>query len=309
MEGVGLSRIWNNSFVDPSATLGDKVRMDGDFIYIAPFAEVAGEVTIGGGTNVQDGARVVGTSSLGSLVSVAHRAEVVSSKVGDFTFIGFNARIRDAELKAGCFIGHGAVIENTVLEEGSYVPPGGRRPTGFVDEALTAFKEEVLEVNSELALGYVGLYSSLKAAQEQISPSPKTSWSERAAFPKAERVKFLGRARVIGDVEFKGYAEVGDRVSIRGDEGFPIVIGANSKIGNGVVFHSLKGHGIEVGSGVSIGEGAVIHGPVRISDGTAIGAGCVLLKCEVDPGIDVEDGTILIGKRVGRDGVSDIGSK
>lgn len=304
-----MSRIWNNSFVDPSATLGDKVRMGGDFIYIAPFAEVAGEVTIGGGTNIQDGARILGPSSLGSLVSVAHRAEVVSSKVGDFTFIGFNARIRDTELKAGCFIGHGAVIKNAVLEEGSYVPPGGRRPAGSVDEALTAFKEEVLEVNSELALGYVDLYSSLKAVQEQISPSPKTSWSERVSLPKADKVKFLGRARVIGDVEFKGYAEVGDRTSIRGDEGFPIVIGANAKIGNGAVFHSLKGHGIEVGPDVTIGDGAVIHGPVRIGDGAAIGAGCVLLKCEVDPGIEVEDDTILIGKRLGGGGVSDIGSK
>ncbi|MEJ5292915.1 MAG: hypothetical protein WHS82_04875 [Candidatus Methanosuratincola sp.] len=303
-----MSRIWSNSFVDPSATLGEKVRMDGDFIYIAPFAEVLGEVTIGGGTNIQDGARVAGDSSLGSLVSVAHKAEVVSSKVGDFTFIGFNARIRNAELKAGCFIGHGAVVENTVLEEGSYVPPGGRSPVGVVDDALTAFKEEVLEVNAELALGYVDLYSSSQATDAQISPSPRTSWNERVSFPKAEKVRLLGRARVIGEVEFKGYAEVGDRTSIRGDEGFPIVIGGNAKIGDGVVFHSLKGHGIEVGSGVTIGDGAVIHGPARIRDGAFIGPGCTLLKCEVEPGICVEEGSILVCKRLGKDGAVGIDS-
>ncbi|MGF3499193.1 MAG: hypothetical protein ACQXXL_06190 [Candidatus Methanosuratincola sp.] len=307
MESAGLSRIWSNSFIDPSAILGDKVRMGGDFIYIAPFVEVSGEVTIGGGTNIQDGARVVGPSSLGSLVSVAHRAEVISSVVGDFTFIGFNARIRNSELKPGCFIGHGAVIENAILEEGSYVPPGGRCPAGSVNEEMTAFKEEVLEVNSELALGYVDLYSSMQGPSGDISPSPKTSWNGAPAFPKVGKAKFLGRVRVIGDVEFKGQAEVGDRASIRGDEGFPIVIGANAKIGKGVVFHSLKGHGIEIGSGVHIGDGAVIHGPAKIRDGASIGSGCVLLKCEVDPGIRVEDGTILIGKRLGKGGAKDLG--
>ncbi len=304
-----MSKIWSNSFVDSSALLGEKVRMEVDFIYIAPFAELEGDVTIGGGTNVQDGARVLGPSSLGSLVSVAHRAEVISSKIGDFTFIGFNARIKNAELKPGCFIGHGAIVENTVLDEGSYVPPGGREPTGYVDEALTAFKEEVLEVNSELALGYVDLFSLLHSAQDQISPSPKTSWNGKMHFPKAEKAKFLGKVRVIGNVEFKGYAEVGDRTSIRGDEGFPIVIGANAKIGNDVVFHSLKGHGIEVGADVKIGDSSVIHGPVRIGDGAAIGPRCILLKCEVDPGACLNEGTILIGKRMGRDGITELGSK
>jgi len=297
------NRIWKNSFVDHCASLSGATRLDGDFIYVAPFVETKGEVSIGGGSNLQDGARVEGPAEIGSLVSVAHRAEVIASKIGDFSFVGFNARVANSVVKQGCFIGHGARIEGMVLEEGSYVPPGGTGPAGGVDEALTAFKEEALEVNAELALGYVDIYSDLDGKAGMISPSPKTSWSDRPAVPKADRIAISGRARVIGHVEFNGRAEIGDGSSIRGDEGFPLVIGDGARIGSGVVFHSLKGHGIDVGSGVTIGDCTVVHGPVKIGDGAAIGRGCTLLKCEVDDGVEVKDGTMLIEKRATKRGI------
>ncbi|MEN3035116.1 MAG: hypothetical protein ABC537_02320 [Candidatus Methanosuratincola sp.] len=301
-EGKG-NRIWKNSFVDPYASLSEGTRLGGDFIYIAPFVETKGEVSIGGGSNLQDGARVEGPAEIGSLVSLAHRAEVIASRIGDFSFVGFNARVANSIVKGGCFIGHGAKIDGMVLEEGSYVPPGGTGPAGGVDEALTAFKEEVLEVNAELALGYVDLYSDLDGNVGMVSPSPRTSWCDRPAAPKADRIVINGRARVIGNVEFKGRAEIGDRSSIRGDEGFPLVIGDGARIGSGVVFHSLKGHGIVAGSGVTIGDCTVVHGPAKIGNGAAIGRGCTLLKCEVDEGVEVEDGTILIERRATKGGI------
>lgn len=300
------NRIWTNSFVDPSARLSEGTRLDVDFIYIAPFVETRGEVSIGGGTNLQDCARIEGPVEIGSLVSVAHGAEIIASKVDDFSFIGFNAKVARSLVKPGCFIGHGARIEGMTLEEGSYVPPGGSAPVGKADESLTEFKEEVLKVNSELALGYIDLYSVLEDKTALVSPSPKTSWDERPAVPKADMVVTRGRARIIGHVEFKGRAEVGDGTSIRGDEGFPITIGNGARIGGGVVFHSLKGHGIEAGSNITVGDGTVVHGPAKIGDGAAIGRGCTLLKCEVDSGATVEDGSILVEKRVTCKGIFSI---
>ncbi|MEN3053019.1 MAG: hypothetical protein ABC550_05730 [Candidatus Methanosuratincola petrocarbonis] len=297
------NRIWKNSFVDPSASLSEGTILDGDFIYVAPFVETKGEVSIGGGSNLQDGVRVEGPAEIGSLVSLAHRAEIIASRIGDFSFVGFNAKVARSVVKAGCFIGHGARIEGMVLEEGSYVPPGGTGSAGSVDEALTAFKEEVLEVNAELALGYVDLFSDLDGKFGMVSPSPKTGWSDHPAIPKADKVTIKGRARIIGYVEFKGRAEVGDRASIRGDEGFPLVIGDGTRIGSGVVFHSLKGHGIEVGTGATIGDCTVVHGPAKIGDGARIGRGCTLLKCEIDDGVEVEDGTLLIERRATKKGI------
>ncbi len=292
------SRIWKTSFIDPTALINGKLLLDGDFIYIAPFVQTQsynGDIRIGEGTNIQDGARLFGPAEIGSNVSVAHRAEVRNSIIGSFSFIGFGAEIISSRIGAGAFIGHGARVSGLNIPEGGYVPPGANKAEGAISDELREFKEEVLHVNSELVIGYVDLmYTEGERAVLNISPSPKTSWSSKSVYPKTDGVKLMGQCRIIGGVEFQGEAEIGERTSIRGDEGMPIKVGKRAKIGCGAVFHSLKGEGIELGSDVIVNDGAVIHGPVSIGKHVCIGKNSILLKSRVAEGEQVPENSIII---------------
>jgi len=292
------SRIWKTSFIDPTALINGKLLLDGDFIYIAPFVLTEshnGDIRIGEGTNIQDGAKITGPAEIGSNVSVTHRAEIRNSIIGSFSFVGFGAEIIGSRVGAGAFIGHGARVSGINVPEGGYVPPGASRVDGAVNDELREFKEEVLHVNSELVIGYVDLlYSEGERAVLNIAPSPRTSWSSKSIYPKTDGVKLIGQCRIIGSVEFQGEAEVGERTSIRGDEGMPIRIGKRVKIGCGAVFHSLKGEGIDVGGGAAVNDGAVIHGPVRIGKQAVIGKNAILLKSKIADGEEVPENSLII---------------
>ncbi|HPC28551.1 MAG TPA: hypothetical protein PKX17_07460, partial [Candidatus Methanomethylicus sp.] len=143
------SRIWKTSFIDPTALINGKLLLDGDFIYIAPFVQTEshnGDIRIGEGTNIQDGAKITGPAEIGSNVSIAHRAEVRNSIIGSFSFVGFGAEIIGSRVGAGAFIGHGARISGINVAEGGYVPPGASKVDGTVNDELREFKEEVLHV-------------------------------------------------------------------------------------------------------------------------------------------------------------------
>ena len=45
----------------------------------------------------------------GKRTSLAHQAEVINSRIGDFVFVGFHARLFNAVVGGGAFILHGAV--------------------------------------------------------------------------------------------------------------------------------------------------------------------------------------------------------
>ncbi len=304
MEVVPIgSRIWKTSFIDPSALINGKLLLDGDFIYVAPFVQTdssSGDIRIGEGTNIQDCAKIIGPAEVGSNVSVAHRAVIRNSMIGSFSFVGFGAEVIDSRVGAGAFIGHGARVNGLNIPEGGYVPPGARNVEGTLSDELREFKEEVLHVNSELVIGYVDLlYSEGERAVLNISPSPKTSWSPKSIYPKTDGVKLIGQCRIIGSVEFQGDSEVGDRTSLRGDEGMPIKIGRHVKIGGGVVFHSLKGEAIEVGGEVVVNDGAVIHGPARIGKRAVIGGNTILLRSRIADGEVIPDDSLIVdGARI-----------
>uniref|UniRef100_A0A7C3J221 Uncharacterized protein n=1 Tax=Candidatus Methanomethylicus mesodigestus TaxID=1867258 RepID=A0A7C3J221_9CREN len=292
------NRIWTTSFIDPTALINGKIMLDGDFIYIAPFVELDslfGGIRIGEGTNIQDGASLKGPAEIGCSVSIAHKASISNSSIGNFCFIGFGAEIKNSRIGAGAFISHGAKIESMNVQEGGYVPPGGSRCEGEISEALKDFKEEVLHVNSELVIGYIDLlYAFGERALLQIAPSPKTSWAKTYQFPEADSVRTLGPCRIIGGIFFAGEGEVGERTSIRGDEGYPIRFGKGVRIGQRSVFHSLKGAGIEVGKNASIGNDTVIHGPAKIGNNALVGNRCIILKSTIAEGEVVPDGSVII---------------
>ncbi|MDE6060290.1 MAG: serine O-acetyltransferase [Clostridia bacterium] len=94
------------------------------------------------------------------------------------------------------------------------------------------------------------------------------------------------RAKVRTGVDIHPAAEIGVRVCI--DHGVGVVIGETTEIGNDVVLYqgvTLGGTGKDIGKrhptiedGVMVSAGAKVLGPVRIGEGSKIGAGSVVLK-------------------------------
>jgi carbonic anhydrase/acetyltransferase-like protein (isoleucine patch superfamily) len=114
-----------------------------------------------------------------------------------------------------------------------------------------------------------------------IQKNPKTSWMDSKT-PKIETSAYVHpSAVVIGDVEIGANVFVGPHVSIRGDEGGPIVIGSGSNVQDHVVMHALKGEAITIGQEVCVAHAAVVHGPCTIGDHSFIGFGATIFKANI----------------------------
>jgi len=114
-------------------------------------------------------------------------------------------------------------------------------------------------------------------------------------------LKFIARfisqiARFLTGIEIHPGAKIGQKLFI--DHGMGIVIGETAEIGNnctiyhgvtlgGTGKHKTKRHPT-VGNNVIIGCGAKVLGPIKIGNGSKIGAGAVVLK-------DVEKGATVVG--------------
>lgn len=130
-----------------------------------------------------------------------------------------------------------------------------------------------------------------------LYPGPKAIFLYRIAhwFYQNE-LFFIARfisevARWMTGIEIHPGARIGKRLVI--DHGFGVVIGETAEIGNDcIIFHGVTLGGIKfdpvkrhptVGNDVLIGTGAKILGPLRIGDGSRIGANAVIMK-DVGPG-------------------------
>ncbi|MGZ4882153.1 MAG: hypothetical protein ACXV7G_14050, partial [Halobacteriota archaeon] len=102
---------------------------------------------------------------------------------------------------------------------------------------------------------------------------------------------------------------VGPNVSIRGDEGGPIVIGSGSNVQDNVVMHALKGEAIRIGQEVCVTHAAVVHGPCTIGDQSFIGFGVIIFKANIGcdcfvstralvAGVDLPDGKFVSAAQV-----------
>jgi carbonic anhydrase len=114
-----------------------------------------------------------------------------------------------------------------------------------------------------------------------IQKNPKTSWMDSKT-PKIDPSAYVHpSAVVIGDVEICSNVFVGPHVSIRGDEGGPIVIGSGSNVQDHVVMHALKGEAITIGQEVCVAHAAIVHGGCTIGDHSFIGFGATVFKANV----------------------------
>jgi len=113
-------------------------------------------------------------------------------------------------------------------------------------------------------------------------PNIRTSWNKNSVSPKIHPTSFVDpTAVVIGDVTIGEHVNIAPGAIIRADEGMPIVIGNETNIQDGVIIHSLKGQGVNIGNRVSLAHGAIIHGPAKIGDGTFVGFGSLVFRCNI----------------------------
>ncbi len=145
-------------YLDDSAVIIGDVTL-GDDVSVWPTAVIRGDVesiSVGNGTNVQDGAilhvsHAQGSSNghpltVGKGVTIGHRAVVHACTVGDYCLIGIGAIILD----------DAALDDYVMLGAGALVPPGKKLEGGFLYvgapakqvRALTESEIEFLEYSS-----------------------------------------------------------------------------------------------------------------------------------------------------------------
>ena len=311
---------FNGSFVSPLVERFGRVQA-GRGVFVAGNtvlrADPGRRVCLGSATNIQDNVFVLALSDrpavrgtcarhatqTGRRTSLAHQAEVINSRIGDFTFIGFRARVLNAVVEDGAFILHGAVVRHVRIPSDRIVGIGQRVTTQAAANALPRkqeahahFQREVLEVNKEFAEGYGELYHRHgHDAVSGISRSPRTSFNRGlrpTIGPGLDREPF---ARIVGDVRLGRDATVGRRTSIRADEGAPILIGDNAQIEDRVTFHALKGTSITIGDRLDTDDNVVFHGPLRVGNDLTIADDAILFRATVGDRVTIGDSAIVAG--------------
>lgn len=115
-------KIGSTSYVHPEAMIIGDVTI-GENCFIAPFASLRGDlgaITIGDGSDVQEGCVLHGLVVLGKNNHLTHHSIVHEATTGDNVMLGMGAIIMDhAEVGEGCIVGAGSVVL-----PGTNVPPG-----------------------------------------------------------------------------------------------------------------------------------------------------------------------------------------
>ncbi len=319
----------SSSFVSPLVELFGDVAV-GEKSFVASntilSAEPGTRICIGNETNLQDNIHFIATrkapapaadcgaksSSAQNKVSIAHQAVIKNSKLGNFNFIGFRARITNSTLEDGVFVLHGATVTGVRIPKDRIVPIGAKITTQAQADALkpkaeanSEFQNEVLEVNEEFAEHYNELYQEKGYdGVTGVSAAPKTSWNPNPVAPTlGKNVQLEEFARIVGDVRLGANSEVGERTSIRADEGAPIIIGNNAEIEDRVTFHALKGTSIKIGNNLDTDDNIVFHGPLEVGNNLTIGDDAVLFQSKVGNNVTIGTGAVVVGVTL-RDRVS-----
>jgi len=138
-----------------------------------------------------------------------------------------------------------------------------------------------------------------KRCANMLKSNPKTSWNSTERMPTVSATAYVDdSATLIGDVRIGDRVYVAPAVSLRADEAYPIIIGDECNIQDGVVFHGLEGSSIELGKRVSIAHGAVVHGPMKIGDDSFVGFNAVVHASILGEKCFVAHGAIVIGVKL-----------
>lgn len=113
-------------------------------------------------------------------------------------------------------------------------------------------------------------------------------------------------ARVIGDVRIGRGVSIWFNAVLRGDNE-PIILGDETNVQDGCIFHTDPGFPMHIGTGVTVGHGAILHGctvgdgaligmGATVLNGAVIGSGCIVgANALVTEGKRFDSGTMILG--------------
>jgi carbonic anhydrase/acetyltransferase-like protein (isoleucine patch superfamily) len=156
----------------------------------------------------------------------------------------------------------------------------------------------------EFAAGNIALFEEFgTAALTGVGPNPVTSWNPKSVEPTlGPNVELAELVRVVGDVRLGYESTVGQRTSIRADEGTPIEIGHRARIGSRATFHTLQGTSVTIGDDCRFGDGNVVHGPLTIGNNFESADDCVVFQATIEDNVTVRLGATIAGDFTIREG-------
>lgn len=245
------------TFVDPSALVDESVVF-GHCDYVAPFAEVKGDVHVGDNSNIQDSSFVLGNARLGDEVIVAHGGSAIgTASVGEQgechdpdgsgpapapehcpSFIGFNSFVDSAIIEKDAMVTHLARVgPGVTIPSGRKVQPGKNvtdqsqviEKTAPVTAADRAFMEGVIHVNTSFAREYTRLEAEDPSNVRGINFDPgHTDFNPDRDLPTLAGVPTRdpgfndNKDRIIGDVRLED-----DKEELEGTLGFGVSLRAD----------------------------------------------------------------------------------
>lgn len=136
----------DNATVVGDVTLGNNVSI----WYNAVLRGDSGKITVGDGTNIQDGAILHEETTLGKNCTVGHGAIVHGCTVGDNCVIGMGAIVLNgAVIGSNCIVGAGALVT------GKMNAPDGSMILGSPAKVVKELTEQQIADNAQSALDYI----------------------------------------------------------------------------------------------------------------------------------------------------------
>lgn len=315
--------------------------------YVAPFADLlTPKIVIGEKTNLQDSVMLAGTGTvtLGDETILAHGARVDGpAKVGrsavagehNASFIGFNSYIRGATVEHDAMVLHLARVNpGLVIKHGKVVLSGKDITTQAqaddpalgkvipITDALRLFMEGVLHVNETFAKEYTRLYRDGSSNVTGINYDPGDGGASPTFNPTRDLPILAGastrepayRNRFIGGLSMSdsyarlnGMMVVGNKISLRTDEGEPFHVGTIARMNDRTTFHALEHTGIDAHNNITYGLRSLVHGGQSaatvnnahsntvIGDGARIGNYAVLFRSVTGANVNIGCASLVDG--------------
>lgn len=287
-------------------------------------------IEIGDRVILAHGSSVVGSASIGLEESpLPPQVEDTVDTYEGSVFLSFGSEVDGATLELNSGVSALArVAPGVTLPSGYLVLPGknvttqaeaqdpGLGKVRYLNQGDIEFNEGVIHVNESLAREYTELYRGDPSAVHGANLDPgHTDFNHDADLPSfagEEQARPGFRNRVIGDVDladrFARFTQrVGERISLRADEGEPFMVGHVDEMEDDVIFHALEHADIHVGDDVRYGEGAIVHGGGRVviagdpeeqtvvGDRVHLGDESVVFRSTIGDGARIGDRSAVVG--------------
>jgi carbonic anhydrase/acetyltransferase-like protein (isoleucine patch superfamily) len=231
------------------------------------------------------------------------------------------------------FLSFGAEVDGAILEQNTQVSqlgrvgPGVRLHSGFVvlpgknvttqeeadnvhlgkvrliTEGDIIFAETVVEVNISFAQEYTRLFYDRPSNVRGINFNPgHSSFNEERSLPTLDGVQTRVpsfRNRIIGAVHLADTLDqlssaMGERISLRADEGTPFLVEHVHQMEDNVIFHALEHSNLHLGNNITYGEQVLVHGGLGTTlDGRP-------LPTVIDDNVTLKDQSIVFKSHIGR---------